>query len=96
MNRKGNLAVFNYHTKKGCNPEPEHSAVATHGDSNTRTDDVTCTNRSGKSGCYSLEGCNRAFLGVLLFKNFTDGVLHSVAKFSELKSAAANSKVETA
>lgn len=93
---QNDLGILGAHAEQGSQPQPEHSAVTAHGGGLRCTDDITGAHRGRQGSGHSLSGRNRAFSGLLLLEDLTNGILHGMAEMAELDAAVADGQERAA
>ena len=96
MDGQNNLGILDDHAQKRCDPQPEHSTVAAHGDGLRRANDVAGAHGGGQRGGERLHRRDSAVAGFFFIKELANGVFHGIAKALKLHEAAAHGEVQTA
>lgn len=95
LDGQNNFRVLGHHSEQGGYPHPENSAGAAHGDSAGNAGYVAGADGGGKGCSNRLEGRHLAVARLLLMEHLPYGVLHGIAKFSELDEANAKAQDNT-
>ena len=87
--------ILDDHAEQRRHPQPEHRAVAAHGDRLRRADDVARADGRGERRRYGLQRRDGSVRRLLLFEELSGGVFHRVTEAPELHRSAANGQINT-
>ena len=95
LDGKQNLGILDDHAEQRRDPQPEHRAVAAHGDRLRRADDVARADGRGKRRRHGLQRRYAPVRRLLLFEELPGGVFHRIAEAAELYRSAAYGQIDS-